>query len=329
MKNRGVAIAAVALAAAAALALAGCSADTPSDDDGQTGKSVTVEVGTLPVNETALLMVGEDQGFFSKHGITLHYNYAQGGAAVVPAVVSAQYQLGYSNSVSVFQAIERGLPLSLLNVSAASNGDPAKGTNDLVVRGDDSIKTVKDLEGRKVAVNTLGNLSDALARNAIDAGGGDSSKVTFVELGFGDMAPALKSGEIDAFLAGEPFGTIAKSQGDQTLVNTHDALAPGEQFIFGVWFVNANEANKNPELFGNLQEAIAASNAYASEHLDEVRSKIPDVTPMDAGVLAAINMNGYAAPLTPEGLRPLAKAAVKYGLLHAEPDYAKDIWTKP
>jgi len=329
MRSRTAVAAVAAFATAAALALTGCAAEASPAGTKGSAQTVTVEVGTLPVVETALLMVGEDQGFFSKHNIKLHFNYAQGGAAIVPAVVSGQYQLGYSNSVSVFQAMEQGLPLSLLNVSAASNGDEAKGTNDLVIRDDGSVKSVKDLEGKKVAVNTLGNLSDVLARNAVDAGGGDSSKVTFVELGFGDMVPALKSGQIDAFLAGEPFGTIAKSQGYKTLVNTHQALSPDDKFIFGVWFVNTNEANKDPELFENLREAIEASNEYASTHLDEVRNKVPDVTPMDADVLAAINMNGYEAKLTPEGLKPLAAAAVRYGLLKAEPDYQKIIWTKP
>lgn len=329
MRRRPIAgVSAIVFATAAALALAGCAADGAGGDKDQKG-TVTVDVGTLPVIESALLLVGEQQGFFAEHGIRLRLNYAQGGAAVVPAVVSGQYQLGYSNSVSVFQAMEKGLPLSLLNVSAASNGDEAKGTNDLIVRDDGSVKTVKDLEGKKVAVNTLGNLSDVLARTAVDAGGGDSSKVTFVELGFGDMAPALKSGDIDAFLAGEPFGTIAKSQGYKTLVNTHQALSPDDHFIFGVWFVNTTEADKNPKLFEGLRRAIEASNEYAVGHLDEVRAKMPDVTPMDANVLAAITMNGYSATLTPQGLKPLAAAAVKYGLLKAEPDYEKDIWTAP
>jgi NitT/TauT family transport system substrate-binding protein len=330
MRSRTARGTAVVIATAAALALAGCAgeASSPGDTKGP-AETITIEVGTLPVIETALLMVGEEQGFFSKHNMKLNYNYAQGGAAIVPAVVSGQYQLGYSNSISVFQAMERGLPLSLLNVSAASNGNEATGTNDLVIRDDGSVTSVKDLEGKKVAVNTLGNLSDALARNAVDAGGGDSSKVTFVELGFGDMVPALKSGDIDAFLAGEPFGTIAKSQGYKTLVNTHQALSPNDKFIFGVWFVNTDKADKDPALYENLRQAIEASNKYANEHLDEVRNKVPAVTPMDAKVLAAIHMNGYEATLTPAGLKPLAAAAVKYGLLKTEPYYQNEIWTKP
>jgi len=311
------------------LALVGCS--TPKAESTSTGdrEPVTLEVGTLPVIETALLMVGEQQGFFSDRGIKLNYTYAQGGAAIVPGVVSNQYQLGYSNSVSVLQAMEKGLPLSLLNVSAASNGNPEKGTNDLIVRDDGSIKTVADLEGKKVAVNTLGNLSDVLAKSAVDAGGADSSKVQFVELGFGDMIPALKSGNIDAFLSGEPFGTISKSQGYKTLVNTHQELSPNDHFIFGVWFVNTAEANKAPDLYSDLQEAINASNKYANAHLDEVRAMVPKVTTMDAAVLAKINLNDYSTSLTAKTLKPLTAAAVKYKLLKAEPDYGKIIWKKP
>lgn len=327
-------IALVGVASLSLLGLAACGAselesggDGPATQDGDQ-ELTTVEVGTLPVNEAALLLVGEEQGFFADQGLALNLNYAQGGAAIVPAVVSGQYQLGYSNAVSVYQAMEQDLPLSLLNVSATSNADPDLGTNDLLVRGDGSIKSAADLEGKKVAVNTLGNLSDVLAKNAIDAEGGDSSKVTFVELGFGDMAPALESGEIDAFLAGEPFGTIAKSQGAETLINTHQEISH-DAFVFGVWFVNTTEADADPELYEAMQTAIAESNEYATAHLDEVREMVPEVTPIDPDVLESITMNGYDLPLTPEGLEPLAAASVTYDLLKAEPDYDAIIWKKP
>src|SRR5699024_2750690 len=134
----------VAAVAAAAMVMAACSSKAESEEEqggGQTGAGhelTTVEVGTLPVVEAALLMLAEEEGIFEDYGIDLNYSFAQGGAAIVPAVVSAQYQIGYSNSISVFQAMEEGLPLGLLNVSAASNGNIDEGTNDLVVRDDDS-----------------------------------------------------------------------------------------------------------------------------------------------------------------------------------------------
>lgn len=290
------------------------------------GELTTIEVGAIPVTDAATLLLGEEQGFFSERGIELNLNFAQGGAAVVPGVVSGQFQLGYSNTISIFQAVERGLPLVMLNVSSASHADPELGINDLMVRGDDSVQSVTDLEGQRVAVNTLGNFAEILARHAIDEGGGDSSAVSFVELAFPDQLPALERGDIAAYLAGEPFRTLGLQQGFRTLSNTHQALTPDASFISGAWFTTRAAVESDPDLFARLQEAIREANAYAAANSDEMRPLIPAFTGLDPALADEINLSNYEPDLTAEDLRPLADAAVRYGVLQAEPDYDAVIW---
>jgi ABC-type nitrate/sulfonate/bicarbonate transport system substrate-binding protein len=72
MRSRTARGTAVVIATAAALALAGCAGEASPGDTKGPAETITIEVGTLPVIETALIMVGEEQGLLSKHNMKLN-----------------------------------------------------------------------------------------------------------------------------------------------------------------------------------------------------------------------------------------------------------------
>ena len=94
------------VAALAVLLLSACGDDgdaaTPSPQGDGEVRQVTV--GMLPIMPTAALHAGIEQGFFEDHGIELTIETGQGGAALLPAVMSGQLQFATSNPVSLLQA---------------------------------------------------------------------------------------------------------------------------------------------------------------------------------------------------------------------------------
>src|SRR5262245_18242856 len=91
-------------AGAILLAATGCGG---SDKDGGApapGQPDKVTVGVIPIVDVAPIYLGQQQGFFSKRNIQLDLKLAQGGAAIVPSVVSNEYQFGFSNVVSLLLA---------------------------------------------------------------------------------------------------------------------------------------------------------------------------------------------------------------------------------
>ncbi|WP_258933484.1 ABC transporter substrate-binding protein [Nesterenkonia pannonica] len=113
-----------ALAAAAALALASCgSASTAEENSASEPDELReVTVGAVPVVDVGALYVGLEQGFFEEEGIDLSIEFAQGGAALVPALTNGQYEFIYSNSMAALQARERGLPLVAVAEGGRSTG---------------------------------------------------------------------------------------------------------------------------------------------------------------------------------------------------------------
>ena len=63
-----------------------------------------VKVGVIAIVDVAPIYLGKQKGFFTKRNIDLTLETAQGGAAIVPGVVSGQYQFGFSNVISLLLA---------------------------------------------------------------------------------------------------------------------------------------------------------------------------------------------------------------------------------
>jgi NitT/TauT family transport system substrate-binding protein len=321
-----VALASIALVAAASLV--GCAADsgTNPDSTGAPGSLTAIKIGSIPVTDAAVVVLGDKQGFFKDEGLTVEFgNPAAGGSSVVAAVIAGEYEVGYSATLSVFQAVAGGNDLTMIAPASGSFDDPEKGTNDLITSPDLGFKSAKDLEGKQVAVNAAGGFAEMLGKNAVIQAGGDPAKVQWVQLGFPDQLPALQSGRIQGFVAGEPFGTLAREDGEVTLTNTLYDVSPKE-WLLGAWFASRAATEKNPELFEKIQRAINNSLKYSVEHEDQLRKIIPDFAGIDPKIADSIRLSNYATPLTLDTLQPMATAAVRTGLLAKEPDLPSLIW---
>jgi NitT/TauT family transport system substrate-binding protein len=117
----GLAVAVVTLAGAAGCGSSNSGSGGTSSADG--AKKTQVTVGVIPIVDVAPLYLGQKQGFFARRGIDLKMVTAQGGAAIIPGVVSGQFQFGFSNTTSLMLAQTKGVPVkSVVNGAASWEG---------------------------------------------------------------------------------------------------------------------------------------------------------------------------------------------------------------
>jgi NitT/TauT family transport system substrate-binding protein len=116
----------LAIAGAAALVVTACgSSEEASSGAPGSASAEAITVGIVPVVDSAPIYLGQKEGFFTDHGIDLTLHSGQGGAAIVPGVVSGEFRFGFGNMTSVLVAAEQGLPLQVVAGGTASTGDPA------------------------------------------------------------------------------------------------------------------------------------------------------------------------------------------------------------
>ncbi|WP_329361817.1 ABC transporter substrate-binding protein [Streptomyces sp. NBC_01483] len=292
-----------------------------SDKNASSGGTTTVKVGVIPIVDVAPLYLGQQKGFFGKRGLKLSMTTAQGGAAIVPGVVSGQFQFGFSNMTSLMIAQSQNVPVKAVVNGVASTGVAGKDFGAITVKKGSPIKSPKELEGKKVAVNTLKNINETAVRESVRKAGGDPSKVKFVELAFDQMPAALDNGQIDAAMVVEPALATVKSQGATEIASSLVDVA--KDLTVAMYFTSTQYEQKNPDVVKKFQEATAESLAYADAHPDEVRQVVTTYTKIPAATLAQVTLPKWPAEPNRASIEALEKLGEQDGLFKSAPDLDK------
>jgi NitT/TauT family transport system substrate-binding protein len=301
------------LFATALLATAACSSDSGSGDTPAPGQPDQVTVGVIPILDVAPIYLGKQQGFFSDRNIELTLELAQGGAAIVPAVVSGQYQFGFSNIISLLLAQSRDVPIKIVCNGNNSTGTDGEDFGALMVKGDSPIQSAKDLAGKKVAANTLKNIVEPVVRASVRKAGGDPASVEFVELPFPQQPAALQSGQVDAVFVVEPFQQAVLAQGGRIIASSWVDAAPN--LTVAVYFTSQQTLASNPDLVTRFTEAMQESLKYADEHADEARAIIGTYTQIEPDTIAKLVLPKWPPDINRESVQTLADLALQDGLL--------------
>jgi len=305
-------------AALLTVTLTACGGGSGSGQAPSSGAPVKVTVGVIPILDVAPLYLGVQKGIFTKHGLAVTPQPAQGGAAIVPAVLSGQNQIGFSNVVSLLTAREKGLPLLAVAGGSSSTGNATKDFNAVLVGKDSALQSAKDLVGKKVAINSLNNIGDTTVKVAVEKAGGDPAGVTFVEMPFQDMPAQLSSGKIDAAWVSEPFVTAILAQNGRVLFDSLTATYPSLQIA--TYFTSQQVKQQNPQLVEAFTAAINEAMEYATAHPDEARSVVTTYTKITPDVAAKLILPAWPTALDQQSASAVGDAAQKYGTLKKAPD---------
>src|SRR5690606_15406648 len=114
-------------------------------------------------------------------------------------------------------ANEEGFDLVCLT-SSDSAPMTAPDSGQIIVTADSDLQALGDLVGKKVAVNSLNSLQWAFLVADLENNGIDPTTVEFAEVPYPSMGDALATGQVDAYVTVEPFGTVAVEAGDSRVL---------------------------------------------------------------------------------------------------------------
>jgi NitT/TauT family transport system substrate-binding protein len=309
----------VVLGLAALLALAGCG----DDDDGGGGAAeqagpTTLRVGVIPIADVAPLYLGMKQGFFEQRQLIIEPQLAEGGAAITPAVVSGDFQIGFSNTVSLLIAASRDLPVQIISQGVLGGQSEDEAWADLLVAKDGPIKQPQDLEGKTIAVNTLNNICEVTIKASLSDMGVDVDTLKFTEVPFPDMNAALDAGRVDGACVVEPFVTQGTSGNARGIAPFYVNTAP--DLTVATYFTSTQYAEENPEVVDRFVEAMNESLDYAQANPDEVREVLGEYTEIPPEVAAEIKLPQWRADITVPTIERLSELSLEYGLLEEQPN---------
>ncbi|MEV4816007.1 ABC transporter substrate-binding protein [Micromonospora tulbaghiae] len=307
------ALAAVLLTAS----LAACGGDdepAAASADGLT----TVRLASSPLGHLAPIYLAQERGIFAKHGLKVEVDTETSDLTSVPAVLAGKVDFATGDLTTLIVARSKGLDVKAVVPASASTGKEGADYGALVVKGDSGITSAKQLEGKTISVNILTNIAAAAAREAVRADGGDPTKVKLVEIPFPQAPAAVSTGRVDGAWVVEPFLSAAKAQGAVPVGWGFTDLAP--DLTVSAWYAAGSYTSKNAKTVTAFRDAVREAYAYAREHEDEMRAKIPTFTEIKPEVAAKITLTGLRDEVSRQAAEKLAGYARRDGLITGTPD---------
>ena len=204
-----------------------------------------MQIGCTATGDCASAMVAIDEGIFKRLGLEAEMVLIGINSNIPAALLSNSIQIGGPTSSVFLQAVDGGLDLVAVGGASAMNERTANLVA-VVGRTGVNLKEPKDFVGKKVGAPGLGAFLHVLFVKWLMEKGVDPKGVTFVEVSFPTMNDILKSGAIDAVLAGEPFITRMSNAGTGTAAFRYlQELNRSEPVIF--YAASRDWAEKNPE----------------------------------------------------------------------------------
>ncbi|MFZ3058788.1 MAG: ABC transporter substrate-binding protein [Candidatus Methanoperedens sp.] len=218
------------------------------------------------------LEFAKELGYLNGLNITRAGSYT-GGPEDIIAIASGSIDIGHSAWVSVINAKARG---SDIKAFAAPMGNSPKswyeGTPYLskwIVLENSSIKSAKDLAGKKIAVNTVGAHVDYVTREYLARNGLSPNDVQLVQIPVPQHAQVLKQGQVDVVAPLAIFvDQIEAGKGVRVLFSDYEVI--GDQ-THCVLFTSEKFLKENPEAAKRLTEGIAKAADWAKEHPKEAK----------------------------------------------------------
>jgi NitT/TauT family transport system substrate-binding protein len=260
--------------------------------------------------------LGQNAGIFRKHGLALDVLYTQGSGETLQSVISASVDVGIGvGSHSLLGAYAKGAPVRAIGSSFTSADDQF-----YYVVADSPIRSMKDADGRSIAISTTGSASNifalALARHfgvALKPQPTGAYAVTLtqtltgqVDIGF-SQAPfnlnAVEDGRIRIIAMGRDVPELRQMTSRLIIANTAILAAKKPliaRYLQGFvetldWLYADPAAIKAYAAWSGLPEGIARR---APEFLTKQNLDPRHVSGLDAIMIDAVKFKYLPAPLT-------------------------------
>jgi ABC-type nitrate/sulfonate/bicarbonate transport system substrate-binding protein len=148
-----------------------------------------------------------EQGSFTRHNINVTAQLISGGATTTAALLSGQIQVAHAGGSETLSAVANGADLEVVATLA--------GYYPYLFEVIPEIKTIQDLNGKKIGVSNIGGSADIATRVFLRQQGLDPDKdVTIVATGSAqNRTAALLSGAIQAGMAAPPDSLAVEAIG--------------------------------------------------------------------------------------------------------------------
>jgi len=286
-----------------------------------------VRVGLLPFSEALPVVIADHEGFFKAEGLEVEITKFQSGALAVPVLQSGHIDIAMSNTVATLQAIAQGLDAVVLAPAAVVRSAPPDTTTAIVVRKG-AIKSFKDLEGKRIAVNVINSTAWLHTVAVLELHGVDHTKVRFAEVPFPQMNDPLLNGQLDATTQVEPFRSALMATGKAEIISwPYIETAPNTDIT--QFLALTSWVEKNPDAAVKFARAVIKGAQFAKSNDAATREINVAYTKLNPALKDKVLLPEFGTAVNVAGMGRTMELMHKYGMLQKPIDISNRVLKLP
>ena len=289
---------------------------------GPAAADTTLTVGkAAPTSDNLIVVdVGNDLGFFKKHGLDLKILNFRGTAPLVQAMTAGSLDIALADG-TMMAFIVKGAPMT-----AVCQSTTALPMMSIGVPYDSPIKSLAELKGKKIGISGAG-LTDWVVQELERTQGWESGGITRVKVGAGPAASAaaFRTHQIDASVEGTTSFLIE----EQDQVARILALVSSFTNIdIGAAYASNHLIGSDPDAVRGFVAAWIETDQFIMTHKDETAALWTKITGFPETVMAkeydlVKGMWNKDCRFNRESLASLKRSFVELKILDSEPDMSK------
>ncbi len=300
-----------------------CSLSSCAFTEDLSGK-IDVRIAYFPniIHTQALIL--KNQGVLEeKWKDTCHVTWTSfnAGPAETEAMFAGEIDIGYMG------------PVPAVNANVKSNGDVkiiSNATNAgavLLARNDAGVSSAADLAGKTIAVPQLGNTQHLCLLSLLTEHKIASSEVTVTASSNADIVNLMDSGQIDAAVVPEPWGSTIEKNGNARVILDYDELFLHGDYPSALVVASNDFIETHPDLVSDFLELHEEATLFINENPEEmqeiVNTEIKAATgkSLDTDVIqSACSRIKADSTLNPNVIMTLAEISKEEGFIRNVPE---------
>ena len=224
--------------------------------------------------------------------------FFRSSAEVVAAAQAGSIDIFSAFPSAVMSANERGFDFATIFQNEITY-DKGPDTGAILVLKDSGIKSVKDLVGKKLAASARSSQATVAVDEVLRQRGVDPKQVFYLEAAYPNHFDMLRTRQVDAVAATEPFTTQIIQSEIADVISWHYAEAfPGGP-LSGV-FAKRTYIAQNREIVERFNKAMRASIDYMMADRQRGQKMIVEFTGLDPAMVEKMVYSRYNYDVIPE-----------------------------
>lgn len=234
----------------------------------------TIKIGYQKNGTTLLLKEKKElEKELNQDGYQIEWSEFSTASSILEALNAGSIDFANAGDAPSIMALSKGMEFKYI-----ASEPSAPNTEGILVSGDSSIQSIKDLKGKRVAYNQA-SIAQYLLNQSLSSVGLTMDDVNSVILNPPDASIAFEKGDVDAWVVWDPYLTVSEAKGNK-IISTAEGIVPFRSFYFST----SKVAEEKPEVVQKVVDHLNKvgkginENPQEAAKVLETNTKIPAET---------------------------------------------------